>query len=227
MTTGPARSIDQLRRKLLVLGALVEESARRSVLAMRGKDKLAASAVLRSDAEIDTLEIAIEEDCVALLAQPPQRMEDTRILVSYLRINTDLERIGDLAGNIARHVEELSVHEQALLPSELLRMADAALGMLRRALDSFTESDAALAHAVCAGDDEVDALNRDMYRIVQQRILENPAMTDRMLNVLGIARHLERIADCATNIAEVVVYIDSGSIIRHGRDLPLPHAGTA
>ncbi|HOJ03465.1 MAG TPA: phosphate signaling complex protein PhoU [Bacteroidota bacterium] len=218
MTMGPARSIDQLRRKLLTLGALVEESARRSVLALRGKDKLAAGVVVRSDAEIDTLEIAIEEDCVTMLAQPPLRPEDTRVLVAFLKINTDLERIGDLAGNIARHVEDLSVHEQALLPADLLHMADAALAMLRRALDSFVEADVAMARAVCAGDDEVDAFNREMYQFVQQRIMENPAMTGRLLNVLGIARHLERIADCATNIAEVVVYIDSGNIIRHGRN---------
>ena len=110
------------------------------------------------------------------------------------------------------------MHEQALLPADLLHMADAALAMLRRALDSFVEADVAMARAVCAGDDEVDAFNREMYQFVQQRIMENPAMTGRLLNVLGIARHLERIADCATNIAEVVVYIDSGSIIRHGRN---------
>jgi len=216
MTTGRAIDTEHLRRKLLTLSALVEENTRRSVLALRGKDKTVAGVVVRNDDEIDVLEISIQEDCLSLLCEGRQTAGQVREIVAVLRINTDLERIGDLASNIARHVEVLSTHEQALLPAELLQMADCALAMLRKALDAFVDLDAASSRIVCALDDEVDNLNRVVYGIVRDRIIANTVLTDRLLNVLGIARHLERIADCATNIAEDVIFMTSGSIIRHG-----------
>jgi phosphate transport system protein len=215
---GAAHDLKQLRRKLLTLSALVEENAGRAVLALRGKDREAAGVVMHNDGEINTLEISIEEDCVALLADGTRDITQVRMIVAALRINTDLERIGDLASNIARHVEELSRHEQALIPGELLLMADCALAMLRKALDALVDLDAAGSLEVCSLDDEVDNLNRVIYGIVRDRIAANPAMTDKLLSVLGAARHLERIADCATNIAEDVVFMTSGSIIRHHTD---------
>ncbi len=215
MTENAAKDLGQLRRKLLTLSALVEENARRAVLALRGKDKNAAGVVISNDTEIDALEISIEEDCIDLLAHGKLGIASVQAVVSVLRINTDLERIGDLASNIARHVENLSSNEQALLPGELLRMAECALEMLRKSLDAYVDLDAEGAQVVCRLDDEVDALNRQIYEIVRDRIVASPALADRLLNVLGISRHLERIADCATNIAEDVVFMTSGAIIRH------------
>jgi len=217
MMHGLSQEGDQLRRKLLELCALVEENARRAVIAMRSKDAEAASNIVESDDEIDSLEIRIEEDCIALLSRPDVSHESVRFCVAVLKINNDLERIGDLASNISRNVEALSKHEHAVLPGELLQLAEAAIAMLGATLDAFIEVDETGARAVLAHDVEVDVLNRRVYEIVRQRIMSNPAYSDRFISILSIARYLERVADYATNIAENVIYIASGNIVRHNR----------
>lgn len=217
MMHGLSQEGDQLRRKLLELCALVEENARRAVIAMRSKDAEAASNIVQSDDEIDSLEIRIEEDCIALLTRPDVSRESVRFCVAVLKINNDLERIGDLASNISRNVEELSKHEHAVLPGELLQMAEAAIAMLGAVLDALIEVDETGAREVLAHDVEVDTLNRRVYEIVRQRIMSNPAYSDRFISILSIARYLERVADYATNIAENVIYIASGNIVRHNR----------
>jgi phosphate transport system protein len=215
MTDTAVRDMEQLRRKVLTLSALVEENARRSVLALRSRDRDAADTVIRNDDEIDALEVSLEEDCVAMLAAGPVAIEDVRAIVAALRIATDLERISDLAANIARHIDDVGSNEQAVLPLELLRMAECALSMLSAALDALVDLEAASARRVCELDDEVDTLYWTVQGIVRERIRSAPDMTDRMLGVLGVARHLERIADSATNIAEEIVFMTSGDIIRH------------
>jgi phosphate transport system protein len=214
-TAAPAYDMSQLRMKLLRLSALAEENTRRAVLALRGRDRATAGVVIANETEINALEIEIEQDCVRLLSNGVHDRGDVQIIVSVLRINTDLERIGDLAANVARHVGELSQCEQALLPSELMKMADCALAMLRQALDAFVDLDAVSARELCSMDDEVDELNRVVRGLVRDRIVASPQLTDSLLSVLGTARQLERIADCATNIAENVLYIVSGSVFRH------------
>jgi phosphate transport system protein len=176
--------------------------------------------VIANEAEINALEIEIEQDCVRLLSNGTHERGDVQNIVSVLRINTDLERIGDLAANVARHVGEVSQCEQALLPAELLRMADCALAMLHQALDAFVDLDMVSAREVCGMDDEVDELNRVVHGLVRDRIMASPHLTDSLLSVLGTARQLERIADCATNIAEDVLYIVSGSVFRHSDPSP-------
>ncbi|MCZ7555368.1 MAG: phosphate signaling complex protein PhoU [Bacteroidia bacterium] len=213
----PAYDMKQLRMKLLRLSALAEENTRRAVLALRGRDRATADVVIANEAEINALEIEIEQDCVRLLSNGINERRDVQNIVSVLRINTDLERIGDLAANVARHVADVSQCEQALLPAQLLRMADCALAMLHQALDAFVDLDAVSAREVCGLDDEVDELNRVVHSLVRDRIVASPQLTDNLLSVLGAARQLERIADCATNIAEDVLYLVSGSVFRHSK----------
>jgi phosphate transport system protein len=215
MTEHRAADIEQLRRKILRLCALVEESARRSVIAFRSRNRVAAVEIIKIDAEINELEISIEEDCVALLDSPRDSREDTRFIVAVLKMNGDLERIGDLASNVARRVLHIGQHDKVLFPQELLTLAEHALDMVTRSIDAFVDLDTTLARSVCERDREVDRLNKRMYSVVRERILADSSQTDKLINYLSISRYLERIADLATNIAEDVVYIQEGRIIRH------------
>lgn len=215
MTEQRAANIEQLKRKILRLCALVEESARRSVIAFRSRNRIAAIEIIKIDAEINELEISIEEDCVALLDSPRDSQEDTRFIVAVLKMNGDLERIGDLASNVARRVLHIGLHDNVLFPQELLTLAEHALDMVTRSIDAFIDLDTALARSVCERDREVDRLNKRMYSVVRERILADSSQTEKLINYLSISRYLERIADLATNIAEDVVYIQEGRIIRH------------
>jgi phosphate transport system protein len=218
MTENNVQNTDHLKRKLLKLSALVEESARRCVLSIRGRDHHAAQQVIDTDQEIDALEIRIEEDCVSLLQNAALDHNAVRFIVAVLRINSDLERIGDLASNVSRRVLELGQHEQLVLPNQLMELAEKTISMLTACLDSLVHLDTDMARKVCTMDQDVDALNQAMYGLVRDRIVENPAQTERLLHMLGVSRSLERMADFATNIAENVVYIDEGRIIRHGME---------
>lgn len=209
------RNTEDLRRKLLRLCAMVEENARRAVLSFRSRDRNAAVEIIKADADINLMEIAIEEDCISLLNASVRNTEDTRFIVASLKINSDLERIGDLATNIARRVLHMGQSEQVLIPQELSTLANRTLEMLSNALDAFVDLDPELAQRVCERDQEVDRLNRQMYDLVQERILADPTQTEKLISYLSVSRYLERIADYATNIAENVVFISEGSIIRH------------
>lgn len=215
MTDTEIRNIERLRRKLLKLSAIVEETTRRSVIAFRQRDRGAAAEIIQIDDEINGMEIAVEEDCIALLEDAARPVGEVRAIVAVLKINSDLERIADLATNIAHRVLDLGFHEQARFPAELLSIANRTIEMVTGSLDSLAQLDPGLARRVCAMDEEVDTLNRGMYGVVKERIASDPAQTEMLINFLSISRYLERIADYATNIAENVVFIGEGSIIRH------------
>ncbi|MBN1447819.1 MAG: phosphate signaling complex protein PhoU [Bacteroidetes bacterium] len=215
MKNRAAHTPDLLRRKLLQLSAHVEENARRCVLAIRARDWQSAQRVIDGDDEVDALEISIEEDCVVLLQSGTLDDAGVRFVVAVLKINADLERVGDLAGNVSHRVLSLGQYDQLLLPTELLALAERTLSMLTHSLDALVDMDPVLARAVCDRDHEVNVLNRAMYDLVRDRILATPLQTERLIHLLSISRYLERIADYATNIAENVVYIAEGRIIRH------------
>jgi phosphate transport system protein len=212
---GRAHNIEMLRRRLLRLSALVEEMARRAVIAFRTRDRAAAVDIIKLDAEINEMEISVEEDCIALLDRREGSSNDTRFIVAVLKINSDLERVGDLATNIARRVLHIGQHDQVLIPQELTTLAQRTVEMLTTSIDSLVDLDRSLARSVCERDKEVDQLNRQMYDLVREGILEDPSQTEKLINFLSVSRYLERIADYATNIAENVVFISEGSIIRH------------
>jgi phosphate transport system protein len=216
MMASSADSTDILKLRLLALSALVEENAHRCVLAIRGRDRAAAERVISSDAEVDRLEIVFEEDCVRLLQRNSLEAFEIRLIVAMLKINSDLERIGDLASNISRRVLQIGEYDQLVLPNELMTLAERTMRMVTLSLDALVEMDPEIARDVCERDDEVDDLNRIMYQLVKNRIEANPLQTERLIQVLSISRYLERIADYATNIAENVVYAKEARIIRHG-----------
>jgi len=209
------RAFDRLKRKVLSLSALVEESLQKSVKALEERDGALARRIIDADVETDQKEVEVEEECLKILALHQPVAIDLRFIIAAIKINNDLERIGDLAVNIAERAEYLATQKRPDEPFDFAAMADRARSMLRRALDALVNMDACLAREVCADDDEVDAMNRQMYDQVKDAIHRRPEKVDALIHILSASRHLERVADHATNIAEDVIYMIEGEIVRH------------
>ena len=210
------REIERLKKKILALSAVVEESVRRAIRSVEERDTCLAQRVIKTDVEIDQTEIDVEEECLKILALHQPVAIDLRFIVAVLKINNDLERIGDMAVNIAERAVFLSTQDKLDIPFKLRDMAEKAQSMLRRSLDALVNLDSALALEVCAADDEVDDLFRIMYDHVKDGVAKQPENADSLINILSVSRYLERIADHATNIAEDVIYMVDGEIVRHG-----------
>jgi phosphate transport system protein len=209
------REIEAVQKKMLSLAAIVEEQVVTSVGSVEKKDATAAKQVMDADRKVDLLEIEIEEDCLKILALHQPVAVDLRYIVAVLKINNDLERIADLAANIADRAILLSTSPNFIYDSNLTTMCDKAVLMLHRCLDALFKMDAATARAVCTSDDEVDALHREMVEIVKKGIVENNRNVAENLLLFSVSKNLERIADHATNIAEDVIYLINGDIVRH------------
>jgi phosphate transport system protein len=209
------REIGMLKRQVLALGALAEESVHRAIVAMVQRDDALAHSVIVEDVAIDMAEIDLEEECLKVLALHQPVADDLRFVVAVLRINADLERIGDLAANIAERADYLATHDAVEIPFDYLGMARSVQHMLSRSLDSLVNLESGMAREVLDLDDEVDAMNRVMYRQVQGGIRSNPEKSEQLIQMLSATRHLERIADHCTNIAEDVIYIAEGKVVRH------------
>jgi phosphate transport system protein len=177
-----------------------------------------ADKVIDMDKAVDIMEIEVEEECLKVLALHQPVATDLRFIVAVLKINNDLERIGDLTVNIAERSLVLANRPDFVFSSNFPAMMEKARLMLKKCLDSLVNLDAKLALEVCASDDEVDALYREMFEKVKTGIRQSPDSIDDYLDMLSISRHLERIADHATNIAEDVIYMIEGSIIRHSAE---------
>ncbi|RMG85264.1 MAG: phosphate transport system regulatory protein PhoU [Candidatus Dadabacteria bacterium] len=207
--------LERLQQQILRMGALVEQAIGDAMGALVDRDPERARAVIARDHEINRHEVEIDERCIELLALRQPAAGDLRLIITGLKISTDLERIGDLAVNMSERALEL-VAEPPLKPLiDLPRMAEAAQAMVRRSLDAYVNRDADAAKAVCESDDEVDRLNDQIFRELLTYMLENPANISRALGLILIARYLERIADHATNISEMVIYLVKGKDIRH------------
>ena len=210
------REIDLLKKLLLSLSGLVEENLWRAVKAFEERNLVLAEDVIARDSDVDQREVELEEECLKALALHQPVAADLRFIVSVLKINNDLERIGDLAVNIARRARFLATHPECETIFDLPGMAAKVQGMLRRSLDALVNMDVELAKAVCAEDDEIDAVHRQTYKLVRDAVRANPDQIDVLSHVLSTSNHLERIADLATNIAEDVIYMVKGQIVRHG-----------
>jgi len=209
------REIENLKKKLLALGAKVETSVRDATLSIEKLDADLAQKIIDNDINIDNTEVEIEEDCLKILALHQPVAVDLRFIVAVLKINNDLERIGDLAVNIAERAVFLAGQPKVNISIDLVDMAHNAQSMLKKSIDALINHDAQLAHKVCVSDDIVDQMNRQMYLKVQEAILENPEQITPLIHLLSASRHLERIADHTTNIAEDVIYMIEGQIVRH------------
>ncbi|NQT23767.1 phosphate signaling complex protein PhoU [candidate division KSB1 bacterium] len=215
MTIQLEREIDKLKQKILSLGTMVEESLYLAMQSLEDRDEAAAQKVMESDQNIDDMEVDLEEECLKLLALHQPVAADLRFIIAVLKINNDLERIGDLAVNIAERSQYLATQPESGIPLNFGLMAEKVQIMLKKSLDALVNMDGTLAFEVTASDDEVDAMNRDMYKRITQAICDTQGNPGALIHRLSISRHLERIADQATNIAEDVIYMIEGRIVRH------------
>lgn len=209
------REIEKLKSMLLSLGTDVEENVYKAVKALDERDGTLADEVIGADGQVDRFEVYLEEECLKILALHQPVAIDLRFVIAVLKINNDLERIGDLAVNIAERAKFLASRDAMDVPFDFMSMADKTRAMLKRALDALVNMDPRMARDVCAADDEVDALNREMYGRIQSSMQQHPDRIDGLIHYLGVSRYLERIADHATNLAEDVIYMVDGDIVRH------------
>jgi len=210
------QELDSLKKKLLVLSAEVEGRVKQSVQALLTGDHKLAQKVRKGDAQIDNMEIELEEECLKILALHQPVATDLRFIVSVLKINNDLERVADFAVNIAQRSINLSNDGRIKCPYNVAAMAEVVEKMLKMALDSLVESDTELARQTIKLDDDVDNMHRENFISVKEAIRKNIDDLDGLVYYLSISRYLERMGDLATNIAEDVVYQVDGEIIRHG-----------
>ena len=209
------RDLQGLERRLLVLAAQVEEAVRRSISALLERRVELAQGVIDGDAEIDRGEVELEEECLKILALHQPVASDLRFVTACLKIDNDLERIGDLAANIAKRVVSLSSQPAVPVPGLVKEMVEDCARMLRDAIDAFIKGDATLARSVCDRDDRVDRANRKVIGELLELMHEDDSKIDQAVELVSASKSLERIADHATNIAEDVIYLVEGDIIRH------------
>ncbi len=207
--------LDTLKQRLLAMGGLAEERVREAVRGITDRDAAALNGVLAGDEPINDLHIEIDDRCFKLLALHQPMAADLRVIVAAVKINTDLERVGDLAVNIAEAGQRYLQHPPVKPLIDIPRMGDIAQSMLRESLDAFVRRDIALAEAVLAEDDVVDALKSQIFRELLTYMLQDPETIEPSLDLILISRHLERIGDHATNVAEDVIFILSARDVRH------------
>jgi len=209
------QELTELKDQLLLMASLVQENLRRAMRTLVERDSSMVELVEREDDQIDELEMHIDEICIKLLAIRSPVASDLRLITMAMKISVDLERIGDQAVNVARRAKVLN-QEPPLKPLvDIPRMANIAQDMIKDALDAFVFNKPDLARKIPPRDHEVDELNRQLCRELTSFMLEDPATITRALNLMFVAKFIERIADHATNIGEEVVYLSEGKDIRH------------
>ena len=212
------KELEKLKKRILSLGTMVEERVRMTVRAVQERDEKLAKEIIERDREIDEREVEVEEECLKLLALHQPVAVDLRFLTAVIKINNDLEIIGDEAVNIAERVAYVATRPPVKIHFDYSIMAEKTEAMLKSSLDALVNLDVDLAYRVCLQDDEVDEMNREIYDKFREAIRQNPERVGYLTNLLSVSRHLERIADHATNIAEEVIYMIEGEISRHTRD---------
>jgi phosphate transport system protein len=221
MQTGEQRvrhfqeELEQLKTRLLEMGGLAEEQVRLAVKGLVDRDRDLTERVLGGDDPLNALHIEIDSRCFTLLALYQPMAVDLRAIVAAVKINTDLERVGDLAINIAEAAGRYAVHPPVKKLIDIPRMANIAQAMLRDALDAFVRRDTALAQLVLNEDDRLDALKTQIFRELLTYMLQDPSTIEPALDLILISRHLERIGDHATNVAEDVIFMVSAKDVRH------------
>jgi len=209
------RDLEHLKKEILDMGALVERAVVSAGEALLEGNRELAAVVVQGDTEIDRREISVEEDCLKILALHQPVAGDLRFIVTVLKVNNDLERIGDLAQSMAKRAMALAESDRTVLPPSLAEMVRRVRAMVSGSLDSLVALDPSKARSVLEEDESVDSLHKDLYGYVQARMAEEPERIPAYVGVLSISRCLERIADLSTNVAEDVVFTVEGEVIRH------------
>jgi phosphate transport system protein len=209
------RDLDVLKREILAIGVLVEESITKSIFCLDSRRMELADEVIDGDRAIDLKEVQVEDECLKILALHQPVAADLRYVVTVLKVNNDLERMGDLAVNVAERARYLATHEPLPLDLDFATMGELVRRMVRDCLDALVRRDVDVARRVIADDDKVDEINRDMFGALQRAMQADPKAVKRAVHLLSASRHLERIADLATNIAEDVIFLVDGNVVRH------------
>ncbi len=207
--------LEALKQTLLAMGGLVEDQIRRVMRALLERDDALAQEVIDRDQQVNAYDVEVDETCVSLLALHQPTAGDLRFITTAMKIVTDLERIGDQAVNIAQRVLELNREPQLKPYIDLPRMAEKAQAMVKESLDAFVARDTTLARKVCAEDADVDALKEQLFRELLTFMMEDPKTIPRAIRLILISRFMERVADHATNIAEMVIYLVEAKMVRH------------
>ena len=207
--------LEALKQMLLTMGGLVEDQIHRVMRALVERDDTLARAVIEGDRRVNALDVEVDEKCVELIALHQPAAGDLRFITTAMKIVTDLERIGDQAVNIAQRAIELNREPQLKPYIDLPRMAEKAGRMVKESLDAFVNRDTELARRVCAEDEAVDVLKEQVFRELLTFMMEDPRTIPRAIRLILISRFLERVADHATNIAEMVIYMVEGKMVRH------------
>jgi phosphate transport system protein len=215
MTTHLQRELERLKRKILALGALVEDNLRLAFNAIETRNVDQAERVIATDFLIDQNEVDVEEECLKLLALYQPVASDLRFIIAVVKINSELERIGDLASNIGERAVQLAGEYPVPVPHDMSVMNDRVRAIMEKALDALVRQDAVLARVVLAADDEVDDLYAQLIEDLKKQIRSDFDHLDATVLLFSVARYLERLADHATNIAEDVLYMVEGDIHRH------------
>ncbi|MBI1815650.1 MAG: phosphate signaling complex protein PhoU [Deltaproteobacteria bacterium] len=212
--------LNELHLKILGMGGLVEKQIANAIAALVNRDDEQARVTIAADHTVNRLDVEIDDLCIRLLALHQPAARDLRLITTGLKITTDLERIGDMAVNICERALELNQEAQLKPLIDIPRMAEIAGTMLRESLDAFVREDVDLALKVCREDDVIDLLTEQLFRELSSFMIESPQTITRAIRLLFIAKYLERIADHATNIAEMVVFMVKGKSIRHLDQVP-------
>jgi len=207
--------LEALKQTLLAMGGLVEDQIRRVMRALLERDDVVAREVIERDRQVNAYDVEVDETCVNLLALHQPAAGDLRFITTAMKIVTDLERIGDQAVNIAQRALELNQEPQLKPYIDLPRMAEQAQAMVKESLDAFVTRDTDLARRVCAADSEVDGLKEQIFRELLTFMMEDARTIPRAIRLILISRFMERVADHATNIAEMVIYMVEGKMVRH------------
>lgn len=215
MTTRFIHEIERLKQELLGVAGMVEQQVHRAVESIETLDTDMARSVLDADNAIDNKEVEVEEECLKVLALYQPVAVDLRFIIAVLKINNDLERVADLAGTIAKRTILLEPLKHLNAPFEFSYMAKKAMVMLKTSIDALVQMDAWRARNVCKADDEIDEINKKTYDRVKAGIRESPEDVAVFIHYLSVSRALERIGDYATNIAEDIIYLVEGRIVRH------------
>ena len=212
--------LKRLREDILTMGGLVEDQIQKAVSSLVDRDSRLAETIIQRDHEVNRLDVEIDDLCIRLLALRQPAARDLRFITTALKITTDLERIGDMAVNICERALELNAEPQLKPYIDVPRMARISERMIRESLDAFVREDTDLALKVCKDDQEVDDLNSQIFRETVSYMIEDPHTINRAMKIGFISKYLERIADHATNIAEMVIFMVKGKSIRHIKEIP-------
>jgi len=221
MTKHFLRDLERLNQDLMALGTFVQRAIAQAIRALIDRRKDLAETVIEGDAEIDQREVALEEECLKVLALHQPVAGDLRFVVAVLKVNNDLERMGDLAVNIAQRARSLGKRDPLELDLPFEEMSELVESMVQKSIEALVQSNLELAREVLESDDRVDDLHKKAFKMLQRSMLDDGPTIKRAMSSITVSKNLERIADLATNIAEDVVFMVEGQIIRHRmQDLP-------